>query len=108
MIRAVVAAAASLALSGCSLLRDGTDLDGRYRTSWGPAEVRGNPTEVRIHYARGEARCERDDKRLDCRWSSGGTSGRAQLTVQADRSLSGTFGYGDAASDGGAWVFVKQ
>ncbi len=94
--------------SGCSLLGDGADLDGRYRTSWGPAEVRGDPGEVRIYYARGEARCDRHGRQLDCRWSSEGASGRATLVVREDRNLEGTFSHGEEGQDGGAWLFVKQ
>lgn len=108
MRRALPAVAASALLSGCSLIGDGSDLDGRYRTSWGPAEVRGDPGEVRIHYARGEARCDRKGRQLDCRWSSEGATGRATLMVRDDRNLEGTFSHGDAGGDGGAWLLVKQ
>ncbi|MCC6646448.1 MAG: hypothetical protein IT374_12865 [Polyangiaceae bacterium] len=107
MRRTALLACGALAC-GCSLLGDGADLDGRYRTSWGPAEVRGDPGEVRIHYPRGEARCDRDGRTLTCRWASDGATGRATLVVRDDRNLEGTFSHGDAGGDGGPWLFVKQ
>ena len=83
-------------------------LDGVYDTNWGPATLRETSPDVHADYGRGTMDCQRRASQLDCTWTEGGTSGRAELTLEPNGVLRGRWGSGASSSDGGPWVFVKR
>ncbi|HSQ68031.1 MAG TPA: hypothetical protein VLM85_32700 [Polyangiaceae bacterium] len=83
-------------------------LDGVYDTNWGPATLREASPDVHVDYGRGTMDCQRRGSELDCTWTEGGTSGRAELTLEPNGVLRGRWGSGASSSDGGPWVFVKR
>ncbi len=81
--------------------------EGRYRTSWGLTVATQRGDLVQLSYPRGLARCTARGDRLECRWASGPTEGRAAFARRGD-TLEGTFGFAESDSDGGAWVMVRE
>ena len=45
---------------------------------------------------------------IDLTWTEGGASGKGKLKVESLKSMSGTWGRGGSATDGGAWRFTKS
>lgn len=81
---------------------------GTYVTNWGKANCTQVKRNVNCLYAGkgGSLDCKVvGEKDLECDWEEPGLSGKAKLTKKDDGKLSGTWGNGESAKNGGVWVF---
>jgi len=84
------------------------DFQGTYVTNWGKARCTQVARNVSCLYAgkSGSMDCKViGERELDCGWDEPGASGKSRLTKQEDGRLSGTWGNGQSANNGGTWVF---
>ena len=84
------------------------DFKGTYVSNWGKAKCTQVKRNVNCLYAgkSGSMDCKViGEKELDCEWDEPGASGKAKLTKKDDGKISGTWGNGSSATNGGAWVF---
>ncbi len=87
----------------------GAGLGGAWHTNWGIAHVTDTGHGIHVDYVRGTMDCEpRASQHLRCDWSEGSASGRAELVIESQSVLRGTWGSGASADDGGLWVFVRH
>jgi len=85
------------------------DFSGNYKTNWGSAKCTQVKKNVNCLYAgkSGSLDCKvTGDKTIECDWEEPGLSGKAKLTKKDDGKLTGTWGNGKSASNGGPWVFT--
>ena len=84
------------------------DFRGVFISNWGKATCTQVKRNVNCLYAgkSGSMDCKVvGENELDCEWEEPGASGKAKLTKKADGKVSGTWGNGSSATNGGAWVF---
>ena len=84
------------------------DFRGVIISNWGKATCTQVKRNVNCLYAgkSGSMDCKVvGENELDCEWEEPGASGKAKLTKKADGKVSGTWGNGSSATNGGAWVF---
>jgi hypothetical protein len=81
---------------------------GSYRSNWGLTVFEQEGRRVTAKYATGTLSCAAAGNTLDCDWRDGDGSGKAQLVKQQNGVVSGTWGNGASATDGGPWVFTPQ
>ena len=84
------------------------DFRGVFISNWGNATCTQIKRNVICLYAgkSGSMDCKVvGENELDCEWEEPGASGKAKLTKKADGKVSGTWGNGSSATNGGAWVF---
>ncbi len=95
--------------AGGQALGDGP-FAGRYASNWGLVRCRQpgkSRVECRYEYGGGKLSCVANRQTLVCSWREGPEHGRATLVQSAEGHLSGTWGRGQRATGGGAWVFAK-
>lgn len=98
------AAFAAALLVACN---EGKDIDGWYRSTWGPTQFATAEGRVLARYPRGSLDCARTGNELSCSWTDGASHGKARLTREVDGTLRGTWGRDESDSDGGTWVFTR-
>lgn len=98
---------ALLMLAGPFSCNEGKDIDGFYRSSWGPTHFLSAEGRVLARYPRGALDCSRSGAVLTCAWTEGSAHGRAKLTREADGTLRGTWGRDESDTDGGTWIFTR-
>lgn len=84
------------------------DFKGTYVSNWGKAKCTQVKRNVNCLYAgkSGSMDCKVvGEKDLDCDWEEPGASGKAKLAKKDDGKISGTWGNGSSATNGGSWVF---
>jgi hypothetical protein len=81
---------------------------GVYVSTWGDTTFTENGASVKGAYPSGTLDCKATGANLDCTWIEGSTMGRAKLVRQASGDLSGTWGNGASATDGGMWLFRRK
>lgn len=84
------------------------DFRGTYVSNWGKAKCTQVKRNVNCLYAgkSGSMDCKViGEKDLECDWDEPGASGKAKLAKKDDGKISGTWGNGSSATNGGAWVF---
>ncbi|MCK6531663.1 MAG: hypothetical protein L6Q84_01725 [Polyangiaceae bacterium] len=84
------------------------DFKGTYVSNWGKAKCTQVKRNVNCLYAgkSGSMDCKVvGEKDLDCDWEEPGASGKAKLAKKDDGKISGTWGNGSSATNGGMWVF---
>ena len=81
---------------------------GAYTSTWGPASFEQNGNVVKAKYARGTLACIASGASLNCDWFEGASTGKATLAKNADGTITGTWGNGGSASNGGMWRFSPK
>lgn len=84
------------------------DFKGTYVSNWGKAKCTQVKRNVNCLYAgkSGSMDCKVvGEKDLECDWEEPGASGKAKLSKKDDGKISGSWGNGSSATNGGAWVF---
>jgi hypothetical protein len=81
---------------------------GVYVSTWGDTTFTENGSNVKGKYPGGVLDCTSSGANLDCSWREGSGSGKARLTRQLSGDISGTWGNGASATDGGSWLFRKK
>jgi len=84
------------------------DFKGTFVSTWGKAKCTQVKRNVNCLYAgkSGSMDCKVvGEKDLQCDWEEPGLSGKAKLSKKDDGKISGTWGHGESATNGGAWVF---
>jgi hypothetical protein len=78
-------------------------LAGDYTSDWGPVRIDGDGDSISAAYGGGVMSCAARGDRVDCSWFEASGGGRAVFQRSGDGTLSGTWGNGTSATDGGAW-----
>jgi hypothetical protein len=82
---------------------------GSYMSNWGPCSLAQQGTSVSGTCTRGTTMtCQANGSTLNCDWREASGAGKATLTRQSSGVLSGTWGQGASATNGGAWSFTPQ
>lgn len=82
---------------------------GAYMTNWGVCSLTQSGSSVTGSCARGTTMsCAAIGKVLSCGWREGQGAGKAVLTKQGDGKLTGTWGNGASATNGGPWTFTPK
>jgi hypothetical protein len=81
---------------------------GKYDSAWGVTTFTQEGTRVTGKYPKGNLSCSAAGNTLECDWREATTLGKARLIKQANGKLSGTWGDGDSATNGGPWVFTPR
>lgn len=81
--------------------------EGTYSSNWGTTTFRETGTTVTAKYPKGTMTCKATGDTLDCDWFEGGARGKATLTRQSNGNISGTWGKGSSATNGGPWLFTR-
>jgi hypothetical protein len=90
-------------------LARGAGLSGAWHTNWGIAHLTDTGHGIHVDYARGTMDCALHGAQgLDCNWTEGSQSGKADLVIESQSVLRGTWGNGTSPSDGGAWILVRH
>ncbi len=84
------------------------DFTGVYNTNFGVATVTQTGSKVNFKYPIGTGACTAAGKVLKCHWIESNGSGDAILTKQTDGKLTGTWGNGQSATNGGGWTFTPK
>lgn len=79
--------------------------EGTYTSNWGITTFTETGTTVTAKYPKGTMTCNASADTLNCDWFEGGATGKARLTLQPDGSITGTWGKGTSATNGGPWTF---
>lgn len=121
---APIVAALLLVSSGCckSKTEEGTAVDpvptpvtapagkrfeGTYKSNWGSTTFLEVGSTVTAKYPKGTMTCSTAGDVLTCDWFEGGSRGKALLTRQSNGDISGTWGNGTSATNGGPWSFTR-
>ncbi len=80
--------------------------EGTYESNWGNTTFRQVGTTVTAKYPKGRMTCTASGKSLDCTWFEGSARGKALLTLQPNGNITGTWGKGTSATNGGPWTFT--
>ncbi len=81
---------------------------GVYVSTWGDTTFTESGTSVKGSYPGGKLDCTSSGANLDCTWKDSGGVGKARLTRQVSGDISGTWGNGASATNGGSWLFRKK
>ena len=81
---------------------------GVYVSTWGDTTFSEEGSAVKGKYPGGVLNCTPSGAKLECGWREGSAVGKARLTRQLNGDISGTWGNGASASDGGSWLFRKK
>jgi hypothetical protein len=86
------------------------DVSGTYTGTWGDTTLQQQGTHVTGTYAFDDGRIdgERDGDTLRFTWTESQGSGRGVFQLLPDGSMQGTWGQGDSATSGGAWVLTPS
>ncbi len=106
-LAALAALASSILIGACSRQGPRRSLAGRYRSTWGVAQVAADGDDVAIAFPRGSMRCRSSGLSLACDWRSGEASGKARFDRKPDGTLAGSFGHGPR-DDEAPWVMAPQ
>ncbi len=79
---------------------------GSYKSAWGATVFTQAGNVVTAAYPNGTMTCNAAGPVLDCAWREAAGAGKALLTKNADGTITGTWGKGASATDGGPWVFT--
>lgn len=85
-----------------------TKFAGAYSSNWGTTTFEQNGSSVTAKYPRGTLSCLAVGDHLTCDWFEGNMRGKASLTKNADGTITGTWGNGSSATDGGPWRFSPK
>lgn len=81
---------------------------GTYTSTWGTTTFQQNGSAVTAKYPRGTLSCIASGMALTCDWFEGSSRGKAALVKNADGSISGSWGNGSSATNGGPWRFSPK
>lgn len=81
---------------------------GTYDSAWGVTTFAQEGTRVTAKYPKGNVSCSAAGNTLDCDWREASAQGKARLIKQANGTISGTWGDGASATNGGPWVFTPK
>ena len=79
---------------------------GTYKSAWGATVFTQQGNQVSATYPNGTMACVPNGSTLDCNWREAASSGKALLTKDASGGITGTWGTGTSATNGGPWVFT--
>lgn len=85
-----------------------TAFAGTYTSTWGTTTFEQNGSSVTAKYPRGTLSCLANGASLTCDWFEGASRGKAVLTKNADGTITGTWGNGSSATNGGPWRFSPK
>jgi hypothetical protein len=81
---------------------------GVYVSTWGDTVFTETGSSVKGKYPSGVLDCTSAGAKLECGWRESSSTGKARLTRQLNGDISGTWGNGASATDGGSWLFRKK